>query len=233
MADINISYDLLFDILRYEKSREELQAIDSTFYEGVYVYLQNKEASMLNAQTPVSERELTRIQVNNVKRLLSELYDRREKKIINLAIYKLKTGSSTINTDVLLPEEKPLFGAIYTVLSKYKDSVINNILNNRPPLADMLVFDHMSGHDTKTGRHHNSNLNANLASTTIDRTPDNNGPGAETEIRSIRFIRPVPRFLGPELETYGPFEQDDIASLPSNIARILVSKMRAEEINME
>jgi len=48
--------------------------------------------------------------------------------------------------------------------------------------------------------------------------------------KSVRFIKPVPKFLGPELETYGPFEEQDIASLPSKVANILIRKERAEEI---
>ncbi|MEK6614689.1 MAG: hypothetical protein AABZ32_01045, partial [Bacteroidota bacterium] len=55
-------------------------------------------------------------------------------------------------------------------------------------------------------------------------------PDDESLIISVRFIKPVPKFLGPELESYGPFEPEDIASLPSQIARILVGKGRAERI---
>ena len=35
MSDINITYDLLFDILRYEKSRDDLQKLDDKFYQDV------------------------------------------------------------------------------------------------------------------------------------------------------------------------------------------------------
>ena len=51
-------------------------------------------------------------------------------------------------------------------------------------------------------------------------------------MKSIRFIKPVPKFLGTELEIYGPFEENDIASLPSRIAKVLIKKERAEEMNL-
>jgi len=46
----------------------------------------------------------------------------------------------------------------------------------------------------------------------------------------IRFIYSVPKFLGHYLEVYGPFEEDDTANLPEEIADILIKKGRAEEI---
>ena len=56
--------------------------------------------------------------------------------------------------------------------------------------------------------------------------------GMTDGIKSVRFIKSVPKFLGPELEIYGPFEENDIASLPSKIAKILVKKDRAEEMQL-
>lgn len=206
--DINITYDLLFDILRIEKSREELQKLDDNFYKNTVDYINNKESSIGNPNVSTPDKELTRIQLHNVKKILSELYDRREKKIINLAIYKTKTISGVINTDVLLEEEKRIFDNLYSQLSKYRSEILNNVLSGKvPQLID--------------------------AHTIVVSAVKNEEPKYEDDlkIKSVRFIRAVPRFLGPELETYGPFEENDIASLPSKIANILVKKDRAEEIH--
>ncbi len=46
----------------------------------------------------------------------------------------------------------------------------------------------------------------------------------------VRFMGYVPKFVGPELEEYGPFEEEDIANLPAEVADVLISKSRAEEI---
>jgi len=46
----------------------------------------------------------------------------------------------------------------------------------------------------------------------------------------VRFLYAVPKFVGKELEEYGPFEEEDIANLPSDIADILIGKGRVEEI---
>ncbi len=207
MSDLAISYDLLFDILRYEKSREDLQALDKDFYKKVVEYLKQKDSIILSVNTPTAERELTRIQVNNIKKILQEIYDRRERKIINLALYRIKTGSDMMNVSVLLEEEKIMFDNLVLLFSKYKTSILDNILNHRTPFAE--------------------NIDLNRSESPKKRIID------PDQIVSIRFIRPVPKFLGPELETYGPFEEQDIASMPYKIANILIDKNHAEEIRSE
>ena len=49
-------------------------------------------------------------------------------------------------------------------------------------------------------------------------------------MKLVRFINAVPKFVGPELEEYGPFQEEDIAKLPVEIAEVLISKGRVEEI---
>lgn len=216
MSDISITYDLLFDILKIEKSREELQKLEEKFYKDVVEYLIAKESIINNPNTPIRERELTRIQLSNVKKLLLELYDRREKKIINLAIYKIKIGSGIINTDALLEEEKHLFDMLHSQLSKYRGDIINNVIDGKMPSNNFSSAPDLS----------NAKPLMKVAVETEEATDESDG------IKSVRFIKSVPKFLGPELEIYGPFEENDIASLPSKIANILVKKYRAEEMQL-
>jgi len=56
---------------------------------------------------------------------------------------------------------------------------------------------------------------------------------AKRDTKTVRFLSAVPKFVGRELEEYGPFFAEDIASLPAVIADILVKKGRAEEISEE
>jgi DNA replication initiation complex subunit (GINS family) len=216
VSEINITYDLLFDVLRMEKSREDLQKLEDKFYKNVVEYLNSKESVISNPNTPNAERELTRIQLGNVKKLLIELYDRREKKIINLAIYRIKMNSSAINMDVLLNEEKHLFDIIYSKLSLYRLAVLGSILEGKFPMIEILEQEMRRDGQKSEG---------------VPAKELNNSEDSES-VKSIRFIKPVPRFLGPELEIYGPFEENDIASLPSKIANILLRKERAEEMQL-
>ena len=40
----------------------------------------------------------------------------------------------------------------------------------------------------------------------------------------VRFLHTVPKFVGKELEEYGPFAEEDIANLPLEIADLLIER---------
>jgi DNA replication factor GINS len=58
-------------------------------------------------------------------------------------------------------------------------------------------------------------------------------PGLRTEANKtkvIRLIRKVPAIVGADLKTYGPFEPEDIATVPSENARLLIKQGAAVEV---
>jgi DNA replication initiation complex subunit (GINS family) len=48
----------------------------------------------------------------------------------------------------------------------------------------------------------------------------------------VRFIKPIDRFMGIDMVTYGPYVEEDIALLPSENARALTQNGFAEEIQI-
>ena len=52
----------------------------------------------------------------------------------------------------------------------------------------------------------------------------------ENELKLIRFINHVPKFVGTDNNIYGPFEPEMVANLPFKIAELLIQKERAEKI---
>ena len=111
VKSINITYETLFDMLRNEKSREELQKLDDSFFEDLIQYISDKK--QLISQDKDSEffsgleKEKTVKQLKNIKKLVRELYERREKKIVNMALISSRTGS-ILDDSALLKEEKQL-----------------------------------------------------------------------------------------------------------------------------
>jgi DNA replication factor GINS len=47
----------------------------------------------------------------------------------------------------------------------------------------------------------------------------------------LRFIQEIPALVGADMKTYGPFEPEDIATLPPENARILVKQGMAVEVD--
>ena len=71
MSEVLITYENLYEVLRREKYRTELQKLDSTFYQDVIRYLNEKEAILASQSKKDSifaskELEKTQIQLKNV-----------------------------------------------------------------------------------------------------------------------------------------------------------------------
>ncbi len=49
---------------------------------------------------------------------------------------------------------------------------------------------------------------------------------------ALRFLKDVPEIIGVDMQTYGPYKAEDIASLPVENARILVKQGLAEKIEV-
>ena len=47
----------------------------------------------------------------------------------------------------------------------------------------------------------------------------------------LRFIQEIPALVGSDLKTYGPFEPEDIATLPPENARVLIKQKIAVEVD--
>lgn len=205
--EVNITYETLYELLRREKSREELQDLHQTFFEDVINYLNEKNQILLNTEQKLdlfssTEREKTKLQLENIKKILKEFYERREKKIINIAINKSRTGSDIIDTSSMLQEEKKLFESLVETLDNSRTNILFKLLNRKSPAAK-------------------------AEEQQITQEP----PKAEEKTAmAVRFLKAVPKFVGKELEIYGPFEEEDIARLPNEIADVLIRKGRAEEI---
>ncbi|MFH1642109.1 MAG: hypothetical protein ABIC04_04365 [Nanoarchaeota archaeon] len=201
--NVTITYETLFEILRREKDRLELQKLDNKFYSNVVGYLIDKQKlADQETQDQLSDKKATK-QLENLKKILKELYDRREKKIMTMALDKTKTNSDLIDGTVLLEEEKGLFGSLVNDLKSCREDVLLRILKSELPAKDEPVIEEKSKKEP------------------------------EKTTRLIRLKHSIPKFVGLEGEEFGPFEEEDMASLPTKIAEVLINKGRAEEIKEE
>jgi DNA replication factor GINS len=53
------------------------------------------------------------------------------------------------------------------------------------------------------------------------------------EMILLRFIQEIPAIVGSDMKTYGPFEPEDIATLPPENARILIKQGVAMEVEVK
>ncbi|MFC1768416.1 hypothetical protein ACFLZX_01505 [Nanoarchaeota archaeon] len=197
--DVIITYETLYEMLRLEKVRPELQKFDKNFLQDCANYIKEKnellEKSIKNpSQFSGTEGKNIELQLLNVKKILRELYDRREKKIIQMAMDKSRLPTALIDTSSLLKEEEDFFENSTQILTNSRKMILNAAINGIPQQEKPKV------------------------------------EVQKKETMMVRFLQAVPKFVGKELEIYGPFQEDDIANLPSEISNVLIQKGRAEEI---
>ncbi|MBI4143461.1 hypothetical protein HY487_01100 [Candidatus Woesearchaeota archaeon] len=216
--EVVITYETLFELLQREKERNDLQKLEPGFFSDVIGYIKDKKKILEAKDGPFAkeEKKKTERQLENIYKILKEFYERREKKIIALALDKSRTKSNLIDTGSLLKEEKVVFEALTSLLDNYRDAILYSVLNEKMPFMQ--------------------SMKTNELSSLSEAKPKGDFKTALDIRRStklVRFVAFVPKFVGPELEEYGPFEEEDIANLPIEIAEVLVSKGKAEEINEE
>ncbi len=216
--EVAVTYETLYEMLRREKSREELQALDEGFLLDVLNYLREKQRILDEAEKKqdlfsLDEREKTQVQLVNIRKIVRELYERREKKIADMALNRSRTKSNLIDTSTLLVHERYLFDSIVSVLDSFRGSVLHNVLSLREP-----------------------SLTVNMPEPAKEIAPEEpktiTQPIAQAAptIKFVKFTQPVEQFVGKELELYGPFQPDQREQLPADIADILIEKGSAVEV---
>ena len=201
--NISITYEFLYELLRKEKFRKELQKLDENFFKDVINYLEEKKAILMSQEKKdsifaPSNVQKTRKQLENLQKIIKEFYERRETKIIQLAVFSSRTNAPIQDYASMLEEEKEFYKTIVEELNNYRSSILKSLLEGKLPVK---------GRNKKKQK---------------DAEP--------VETKLIRFMQAIPQFVGDDLEVYGPFESEDISNLPTRVAEVLIKNNRAEEL---
>lgn len=197
MTEVVITYEALYEVLRREKARPDLQKLEPEFWKNVTNYLKEKNEILSKEQESLfakEENKKVRTQIEQALRIIKELYARREQKILQLSLDVAKLGKKTMDTNALLEEEKQLFENLVKMLNEQRKETLHKVLEMQEQEPKALKI------------------------------------GVESGSKKVRFVASVPKFIGTDLQTYGPFEEENIAKLPADVADLLIKKEKAEEI---
>ncbi|MBT3262701.1 DNA replication complex GINS family protein [Candidatus Woesearchaeota archaeon] len=203
-----LTFETLFELLRKEKINQELQKLDDDFFEQTSQYLQEKTAVLETEKTSDSifsgDSKKTQLQLENARKILKEFYEKRENKIINLAMLSSRAEVRESGTN-MLKEEKRLYREVLELLNIYREGILKNAVAGKK----VKIAQKKLPKDIKTGQN------------------------ASTGNKMIRFLHPVPKFVADDLNTYGPFEKEEMSFLPQKTAELLIKRKRAEEMKIE
>lgn len=200
--EVVFTYETLYELLRREKAKQELQKVEPTFLSDALSYLREKQQSYDDtiAKDDIfskGEREKLTTQIKNAKKILRDLYDLRERKIINMAINHSRIGARIADMENLLTHEKELFENVSATLKHQRSAVLSKLLELREP--DDIIPSHNHAPERKE----------------------------KPDFADITFLDDVEEFLGEELEVYGPYKAQERAKVPQKVADILIKQGKA------
>lgn len=200
--EVVITFETLFELLRREKSREELQPLEPGFLADVSEYIKKKIEAIDSLKKRIKNKtgnerllktELKRLELQkkNIEKILQELYERREKKILTMAMHASRVEESIVDKSAMLKHEIKMFEQILCLLNKFRQDILLKLLE--------------AGFERQKRQ--------------------------KAERIKIKFLESVPRFVGTDLKEYGPFKEADTAELPYDIAQLLIKRCIAEKFD--
>lgn len=140
MSEINVSYEFLFEVMRSEKNNHEIQKLPTNFYELVVEYIREKQNLLKKDDDlfSMNEKKQVLMLLENLDKILTEIYNRREKKIIELALLKSKARSSIVNINNMLKYEQLFYDRLLITLDNYRNNILQSTLSARDIDIDLI-----------------------------------------------------------------------------------------------
>ena len=232
-------YMFLFRVWKIEATSNKIGNIkdkENFLKEIQYLTSKIKESIEKNEK---KEKVIKRIQektLENILYMVKDFYDIRSEKIL-----KLCRSLQKIDEDFLFPVEQDYYKQLFSAFkgdSKTKKFLLASIENNHR-IPNKKIDEKETSHNALDPISSNS---INIADTvelvinernkdiqTIHKVKKNN----DIEYILIRITKNIPSLVGKDLKIYGPFQKEDIVSIPVQNALILIEENMAIKINPE
>jgi len=131
MAEETITFEFIRRIQREEQRSPKLSKIPENFYKNVISYIQQKKK--INAK----EDRKGILEVKSIERLVEDIFDRRERKIVTAAVNAARTN---IQPENMSNEEKDFFDLVTATIRQRRDDSLKKIFTVKGEEADLIVF---------------------------------------------------------------------------------------------
>jgi len=132
MPEETITFELIRKIQREEQRLPKLTKLPENFYKNVSLYLQQKKKIAESKE----DRKVA-LETKNIERLIEDIFNRRERKVLNQALI---TARTKIPPEDLTDEEREFFEALTNSIKERRKSVLNKILSEKKEEVDLIVF---------------------------------------------------------------------------------------------
>ncbi|MDD5416618.1 MAG: hypothetical protein PHU12_01435 [Candidatus Aenigmarchaeota archaeon] len=186
-----ITYETIRGVHRNEKD-EILQQLPEGFFQAVKNWLAHKRT---NRDT------YSLLEAENAKKLLEDIINRREKKIVLAA---LRTVRGELPPKNLTESEQKFFDGVVVSLKMFRDKITEETMNY-DEIVEKKIEDTRKLVEEMAGE-------------------------IKIENKMIKILDDVPKFVGSDSNNYGPFRKGDVVSLPEDVMTLLLNRGAAENI---
>lgn len=123
MDEEEINYKVLRKIQQMEKITPTLTKIDSDFYDASSNYLKYLN-ERLEKEKSYQKQILLKDEIHNTNKIMNNIYEQREKKILLAAVSKVRGGNP--NLENLVNVERKLFDSILELMTYTRKEIIKN-----------------------------------------------------------------------------------------------------------
>ena len=197
-----------------ERGHAGLSLIDPELYAQLRARLSLLEQNP-DAKTPEEAREC-----RNIRRVASDVIARRRQKIVAKAQRDL--ANNQISSESLTREEREFYLSFIALL-KNLDAAIETGGSAKIANETENETQKTAGLEEKTKL---QNSAGDLKAGPTEAKREKTGDKTETAKKKmkVKFLRDVPEFLSSGLESLGPFSKSEVAEIPAEDARILLSR---------
>ncbi|MBR9682849.1 MAG: DNA replication complex GINS family protein [Candidatus Aenigmarchaeota archaeon] len=217
-----ISYETIRAVHRVEKE-EQLQKLPENFFESVRSWLSHKQKN---------SDSVSLLEVHNAKKLLDDILKRRERKIILSAMRTMRGEVPPVN---LTDSERRFFDEIVVLMKAHRQETQEKMMGYAEVVESKIDEIKKTMADIRPSEIvEESVIKEPVVEESVVEEPETVEIGKPEEIinntskKFLKILSDIPKFVGSDMETYGPFNKGEMANLPSNVAEILISREVAE-----
>jgi DNA replication factor GINS len=215
MDDDEFDYKTLRKIQESEKQSPMITKIPKTFYAEVSVFLKTLQ-DQFEKETKQKRKMIIADEIQNIEKIVINIYEQREKKIIIAAMSRIRGGNPSVNN--LLDTELTLFETLQDVLKNARDTILSK---EKEVVSEGRSDDRLA----QNGRQEKKTM-----------TPASDKVRKKESIPTndhafVTITKDMPTFVGTDTKQY-TIKRGDVLSIPPQMADMLIKRRIAEKITM-
>ena len=131
MPEETITFELIRKIQLDEQKATTLTRLPTNFFNAVSNYLEQKKKLV------AGDDRKGALEMKSIERLIEDIFNRRERKILNAAIIAARSGLPPEN---LGEEEKPFYNSIVALVKNRRGDLLKSLLTSKTEILPMVVF---------------------------------------------------------------------------------------------